>query len=80
MGEISIVLDNEAKTNEVQKPAENESSPLFSVEISQMIQDAQKQNGFQNRDFQHNNRSKCTKQRIQESLHKNILKIIFNRI
>lgn len=54
MGEETIILENEAKKNEVQSPGETESSPLFSVDMLQIIQDTQKQNGFQNNNSQPN--------------------------
>lgn len=54
MGEKTIILENEAKKNEVQNTGENESSPLFSVDMLQMINDSQKQNGLQNTNFQPN--------------------------
>lgn len=54
MGETTIILENDVKKNEVQSPGETESSPLFSVDMLQMIQDVQKQNGFQNSNFQPN--------------------------
>lgn len=62
MGEKTIMLENEAKKNEMQSTGQNESSPLFAVEMLRMIQDPQKQNGFQNSNFAQNH-SKSQNQR-----------------
>lgn len=75
MGETTIILENEAKKNEVQSPSENESSPLFSVDMLQVTQNAQNQNGFSNTNLQHNH-SKRNKKRF--SNHFKIIHILFN--
>lgn len=65
MGETTTILENEAKKSGVQSPSENESSPLFSVDMLQMIEDAQKQNGFSNTNLQQNH-SKQNKKSISK--------------